>query len=76
MTKARFEKELDRLREELLPYYEDDDKALDADIAKAKSKDIGAVGLMSAIAWCHGQIGTYRFMSSNMDDEEKDAASE
>lgn len=70
MTKARLEKELARVREELRPYYEDDDEALDADIATAKSKDIGAVGLMSAIAWCHGQVATYQLLSNSEDSED------
>lgn len=63
MTKAKLERELANLREKLLPYYEDDDDQLDADIFKQRAKEFGAVGIMSAIAWCHGQIAIYSLMS-------------
>ena len=70
MTKARFQRALDRLREELLPYYEDDEESLDEAIVLAKTKDFGAVGLMSAIAWCHSQLGVYRFLNEPEETEE------
>jgi hypothetical protein len=73
MTKRNLEKILKDLTEELLPYYDDDEEALDRDVQKAATADFGAVGTMSAIAWCHGQIGLYRML--NMKQEEKDAAS-
>jgi len=59
LTKNELEGHLSQLREKLLPFYEDDEDKLDQDIDQAKAADIGAVGLMSAIAWCHGQLGLY-----------------
>jgi len=69
MTKAKLKQELARLKEELLPYYEDDEDALDADIEKAGT-DVSAVGLMSAIAWCHGELGVYELLNKQQEDAE------
>ena len=70
MTKAKLQQELGRLKERLLPYYEDDEEALEKDVQRASHVDIGAVGTMSAIAWCHGQIGLYQTLNADLLEEE------
>ena len=70
MTKAKLSRELTRLKEELLPFYEDDESALDADIEKTAQKEPGAVGIMSAIAWCHGQFAIYKLLNDENDEKE------
>jgi len=67
--RGELKEELRRLREELLPFYEDDEMLLDEHLEKVKSSDAGAVGLMSAIAWCHGEIGIYRMLNDMQGDE-------
>ena len=68
MTKAKLRRELANLREQLLPFYEDDESELDREINTQKSTIPGAVGMMTAIAWCHGQLGLYRFLHDEQED--------
>lgn len=70
VTRTMLERELARLREELLPYYEDEVDALDVFVDNAKGGDAGAFGIMRAIGKCHEEIGLYHLL--NLNNEESD----
>ncbi|MFW6210205.1 MAG: hypothetical protein ACOC4E_01805 [Patescibacteria group bacterium] len=63
LTRQALEKELEKQKERLLPFYEDDEERLDQDIARKIDGQPGIVGLLSAIAWCHGEIGLYQYLA-------------
>ena len=59
---------LEAARLQLEPFYEDGEGTsdeLDAAIEAAKRGDKGAVGIMSAIAWCWGELGVYHALNSD-----------
>lgn len=68
MKLADLKHSLAQLTEQLLPFYEDDEDELERQVQKILDDQPGMVGYMSAISWCHGQIGLIKSLCDLQDE--------